>query len=234
MSAILQGVPGRQNLTAVSYLDGVAAPDHFSNGIPYEVDKRLAVTVDGAIDHYHQGLGFTATGRLAVTLTGPPTRFNSGAAPMSATGHLVFALGANAHYVHGLGYTPNSSVNSTGDAPIVLDYNGTGLVGDNGNNFLIGTATGTPPTPSTIDGFEVFYVGSFGQFFWNVRMGAAGTDRPFNASSVDVQVNGTSLANLPWNVTQSRFQDSAGAENLWGILGPELGNTVPWTLNFKL
>ena len=112
MSAILGLVPLRQGLTAVDITNGVAAPDHFSNGVPYEADKSVAVAIDGVIDHYHQGLGFSAAGRLAATLTGPPTRFNSGAAPMNATGHLVFAIGSNAHYNSGLGYTPNSSVNS--------------------------------------------------------------------------------------------------------------------------
>ena len=111
MSALLQLVPRRVG-GAIDQTVGTLAPDHFANGLPYEADSTLAIDTVTAIDHYHQGLGFTAVGRLAATLTGPPARFNSGAAPMDAGGRLVFALGSNAHYAHGVGYTPNSSVNS--------------------------------------------------------------------------------------------------------------------------
>jgi hypothetical protein len=111
MSALLQLVPLRVG-GAINVTDGLTAPDHFANGLPYDADSTLSVAVDGVIDHYHQGLGFTAIGRLVTTLTGPPTRFGSGAAPFNATGALVMAIGANAHYAHGVGYTPNSSVNS--------------------------------------------------------------------------------------------------------------------------
>jgi hypothetical protein len=135
MSALLNATP--KVTGAVSYTDGTLAPDHFQNGLPYEVDKTLAVDVDGTIAHYHQGLGFTAISRLAVTLTGPPARFGNGSAPMSASGHLVLALGTNSYYEHGVTFTPNASVNSTLTAPITANITVIKSIGGFNNPALL-------------------------------------------------------------------------------------------------
>jgi len=111
MSALLNANP--KSGGAVPYLDGALAPSHFQNGLPFDAGQVLAVDIDGIIDHYHQGLGYTSTGRLAITLTGAPARFGNGAAPLNATGHLVFVVGANTHHQNGIGYTSNSSVGGT-------------------------------------------------------------------------------------------------------------------------
>ena len=104
MSALLQGVPRRSG-SAIYTLDGVAAPDHFANGLPYEADGALATAFGAVIDHWHQGLPFTAVGRLAIG-SGTPEYFGSGHAPFNITGLLD---GVNSpsvdHFASGVGYS---------------------------------------------------------------------------------------------------------------------------------
>jgi hypothetical protein len=107
MSALLQGVPIRVS-GAIQVTVGTVAPDHVSNGIPYEADGAVSVATTGAIDHYHQGLPYTAAGRLA-TVAAAPTYFGSGAAPFNATGRLCTGTGVD-HVSSGVGYAANGSI----------------------------------------------------------------------------------------------------------------------------
>ena len=109
MSYLLLSTISGQKIGALSYTDGDTLPNHFANGLPYESDGTLAVSVDGAISHYHQGLPFTASGRLAGTLSETPTRFGGGAAPFSASGHLTLGSSGVTHYSGGICYTESGN-----------------------------------------------------------------------------------------------------------------------------
>ena len=117
MSYLLLSTISGQKIGALSYTDGDTLPNHFANGLPYESDGTLAVSVDGAISHYHQGLPFTASGRLAGTLSETPTRFGGGAAPFSASGHLTLGSGGVTHYSGGICYTESGSIGSSAGGP---------------------------------------------------------------------------------------------------------------------
>ena len=123
MSYLLLSTISGQKIGALSYTDGDTLPNHFANGLPYESDGTLAVSVDGAISHYHQGLPFTASGRLAGTLSETPTRFGGGAAPFSASGHLTLGSSGVTHYSGGICYTESGSIGSSaGGPPLIQRY----------------------------------------------------------------------------------------------------------------
>ena len=120
MSYLLLSTLSGQKIGALSYTDGDTLPNHFTNGLPYESDGTLAVSVDGAISHYHQGLPFTASGRLAGTLSEAPTRFGGGAAPFSASGHLTLGSSGVTHYSGGICYTESGSIGSAASGPPII------------------------------------------------------------------------------------------------------------------
>ena len=120
MSYLLLSTISGQKIGALSYTDGDTLPNHFTNGLPYESDGTLAVSVDGAISHYHQGLPFTASGRLAGTLSEAPTRFGGGAAPFSASGHLTLGSSGVTHYSGGICYTESGSIGSAASGPPII------------------------------------------------------------------------------------------------------------------
>lgn len=100
-----------------------------------------------------------------------------------------------------------------------------GVLVTSGTNFAIGSVEGSPTTPAIIEGLPINYAGSFGQQWWNFRMGAGGTDQINGADKVTLNLNGTATKTLTWNVANSRYQGSA-SEDLWGILSPQLGGVV--------
>jgi hypothetical protein len=79
------------------------APDHYANGIPFDVDGTISVDTVGAVNHYHQGLPFTAVGRLAVTLA-DPDYYSTGCAGFNAGRLCVAEFGGSGDFAHGLNY----------------------------------------------------------------------------------------------------------------------------------
>ena len=76
-------------------------------------------------------------------------------------------------------------------------------------------------------GLEIAYVGSFGEFFWNARFGAAGNEQLAGVDILRVKMGDTTVVDLSWNQAQLRYQgNSAGGESLWTILGDDVGQTV--------
>jgi hypothetical protein len=108
MSALLNASPKPGG--AVATTDSVLAPDHFTNGLPYDADGTLSVTNLGTIDHYHQGLPFTALGRICTALNSPVADFGSGAAPFNAGGLLVIGSGGVDHVSSGVPYTASQRI----------------------------------------------------------------------------------------------------------------------------
>ena len=103
-------------------------------------------------------------------------------------------------------------------------------IGSNSPNFGTGSQFTTPaglPTPTTFMGLEIAYVGSFGEFFWNARFGAAGNEQLAGVDILRVKMGDTTVVDLSWNQAQLRYQgNSAGGESLWTILGDDVGQTV--------
>ena len=71
----------------LNVVEGVGPPTHYDQGIPYDGDG-VAVSVSFAIDHWHQGLPFNVDGRLAVTL-GPPQSIEAGPIPINLANNRV-------------------------------------------------------------------------------------------------------------------------------------------------
>jgi hypothetical protein len=113
-----------------------------------------------------------------------------------------------------------------GTTPPVLP---SAVIGGNGSNFGTGTQMNAPaglPTPADWMGLTIAYLGSFGEAFWNLRLGALGNERPIGVDVVQVQLNGTNAAKLTWNVAGQKYQGGANDASLWDILSPEVGNTA--------
>jgi hypothetical protein len=229
MSALLQGIAQRQVLDSISMTIGTGLPDHVHNGIPYEADGTVAAALTTPT-HHHQGLGFDVEGRLCV-ITADPDYFGSGAAPFLAAnaGRLCVQEAAATHYSSGVGYTAGGQVAYTADTPRVLF---TATIVASGGNFNITSVLdpASDPYPSSIDGEVITYLGSFGQNFWNARFGVAGQSKIFNANAINVSLGAAAPADLDWSVGQLRYQGTAG-EDLWAILGADLGNEVDFTVN---
>jgi hypothetical protein len=102
---------------SVSAIDGTGIPEYVSQGLPFD-SGQLAVDTASAIHHYHQGLPFTANSRIAASQD-PPTRFNSGGMPLTATGRLSMDSDAVDHYSAGIPYESDSSIASGGLAPFL-------------------------------------------------------------------------------------------------------------------
>lgn len=113
----------------------------------------------------------------------------------------------------------------------VFGSSGTGVLRLSGSNYRIGTANGLPdaPTPDNIAGLEIFYLGSFGQAFWNLRLGALGTDQIPGVTQIRVQLGSSLAATLTWDVPTERYAGSAG-QDLWAILGPDVDTDVPFDI----
>ena len=110
MSALLQGVPEMQDSPTLLMTVGTGAPDHFNNGLPYEVDDSIAAALTTPT-HFHQGLGFDAENRLCVLASDPDT-FGMGAAPflVATPNRLCVQAAAVDHYSSGVGYTAGNRV----------------------------------------------------------------------------------------------------------------------------
>lgn len=102
---------------ALPTVDGVAAPDHFDQGIPYDT-TGVAVDSVSAIDHHHQGLPFTAAGRLAVEQAAP-VRYGSGATPFTASGRIAMDTSPVDHFSAGIPYNAAGGIAVTGLAPFL-------------------------------------------------------------------------------------------------------------------
>ena len=104
----------------------------------------------------------------------------------------------------------------------------TGLVTLTGNNFVIGTSQPTSnTTPAQTEGVDNFYLGSFGQFFFNARFGA-GTDQvpSIGTGALRVVIPEIGLdAAFSWNATQQRYQGSTALDP-WALLGGLLGQPI--------
>ena len=99
----------------------------------------------------------------------------------------------------------------------------------NGNNFILGTSVGaTSITPDNIGGLAIYYFGSFGENFWNLRMGD-GTQQIPGVTSVTVRLGGSPVGVINWNEAQNRYQDSASG-SLWNSIG-EVGEQVSWSIS---
>ena len=210
-------------------LIGTGVPDYFANGLPYEAIGAVAAALTTPT-HFHQGLGFDAEDRLCVVAT-DPDNFGSGAAPFVAAtpGRLCIQEAAVNHFSSGVGYTAGGRV-AIIDAVAGL-YSGTALVAASGSNFVIGTNTASDPVPSTIGALDIFYLGSFGQFFWNLRMGD-GTEQIPGVDSVTVTLGAAGPATLPWNAGSMKYQATT-AQDLWAVIGADLGNTVDWIIDTR-
>jgi len=99
-----------------------------------------------------------------------------------------------------------------------------GLMAASGSNFVVGSSTGTPTKPADVDGLTVFYLGSFGQFYWNLRLGAGDEKLPAS-TQVRVQLGGSQSIVLDWSVGNLRYE-STTTEDLWAVLGADLGENV--------
>jgi hypothetical protein len=110
---------------------------------------------------------------------------------------------------------------------------GDGVVGQNGTNFGVGTDFGAATDPAQVDGLDIRWLGSFGEFFWNLRLGPTGQSQNGSFDIVEVSLNGATPVTLNWSGVNLRYQgNSAGGESLWTILGAELGTNKRWSLNF--
>jgi hypothetical protein len=138
MTALFQGVPLRSASGAVIATVAATSPDHYANGLPYEVDGSLCFET-GAITHYHQGLPLTANDRVAVAATAP-VRYNSGAMPIASNGTLSVALaGGVDHYSSGVGYTSGGSVDYETSLVIrnaITTEGGDALITEGGDNLV--------------------------------------------------------------------------------------------------
>lgn len=108
MSALLQFTAFRQ--ADVPVTDGVGAPDHFWNGLPFEADDSLAVDDGGAVVDFWQGLGFTAQNRLAVAVSGTFDHFGMGAAPFNISDQLIITSNAINDFANGVPYDAGDAV----------------------------------------------------------------------------------------------------------------------------
>jgi hypothetical protein len=129
MSALLQGISERQrSVNGTLYIsDGVQVPDHFENGLPYEVDSTLATTLE-APDHYHQGLGFSAEGRLC-RVEATPDYFGSGAAPLVAGSLCMVVDGVIDHYNSGVAYTADGALAVL--SGVIIEFGAQWTIGNN-------------------------------------------------------------------------------------------------------
>ena len=105
MSQLLQGLQ-----SPIDQIDGVAAPEYFHNGLPFDSVDALAVDTVNAIDHYHQGLPFTALGRIVAVINGIVARIAPGGAPFDSGGRLVFSDLLTDHFSAGVAYTADNSL----------------------------------------------------------------------------------------------------------------------------
>ena len=96
--------------SAIPVVDGTAAPEGFTDGLPMD-GAYLAIDTASAIANHHQGLPFTAAGRLAASLDAAITQemFHGGAAPIDAAGRLAFGT-TPAFYTHGVPYTAANQI----------------------------------------------------------------------------------------------------------------------------
>lgn len=112
MSALLQGIPEKQQQDGVLYMTvGAGVPDHVHNGIPYEVDGNIAAAATTPT-HHSQGLGFDTEGRLCVLLGADPDYHGSGAAPflLATPSRLCVQAAAADHFSSGVPYTAGGRV----------------------------------------------------------------------------------------------------------------------------
>ena len=114
MSQLLQLATRSGDLATV---DGVAAPEYVSQGLPFDA-TGLAVDTASPIAAYHQGLPFTENGRLAVTQDAGSKDFGSGGAPF-VNGRLSMDTAPVARVQAGAPYTSASALGGTGLAPFL-------------------------------------------------------------------------------------------------------------------
>ncbi len=111
---------------------------------------------------------------------------------------------------------------------ITKETSGTGNIRPSGNNFIIGTSEpASNINPSQIDEIDIFYFGSFGQNFWNLRMGD-GTQKMPGVDSVLVKLGGTNLDQLFWSEINQRYQNNATTD-LWATIGV-VDELVEWVV----
>ena len=98
----------------------------------------------------------------------------------------------------------------------------------NGSNFVIGTATpASNIVPDNINGLAIFYLGSFGENFWNLRMGD-NTEQIPGVTEVTVQLGGSPADTILWNGPAMKYQGPSSA-NLWSTIGAA-GTLVGWSI----
>lgn len=117
---------------------------------------------------------------------------------------------------------------STGRAPEPEPVTGTANIVDTSPNLVIGTSQpASNIAPSQIGGLDISYFGSFGQNFWNLRMGD-GTQKIPGVDEMQVQLGGSPIDTIQWSELQMRYQATASAD-LWATIGVS-GEPVNWQI----
>ena len=105
MSALFEGVPQRDAAGRIICTDAITVPDHFHNGLPYELDGTLCIDTTQAIDHYHQLLPFTPEGRICVVMEGTTDRVQN-CTPVGLAGFVNMSLvDPISHYANGVAFS---------------------------------------------------------------------------------------------------------------------------------
>ena len=140
---------------------GAGAPDRVHNGIPYEADGSVAISLAEPPHHYHQGLGFDAVGRLCYIIAAP-NYFGSGGAPFitNGAGRLTLTTGGGVdHYSCGVGYSTTARLRTAvGPVPSPVIWVGTmgcEINGDNTNLVGYSRSGGGTLNPESIGGVNV-------------------------------------------------------------------------------
>jgi len=107
MSGNLQTAPKDATSGSIAVVDGVAAPAHVHNALPYDA-AGLAIDLTTAIAHYYQGLPYTSAGRLACSTDAVDHDV------FSSTSRLCVSQAAVSYVIGGVPHDANSAVSCEG------------------------------------------------------------------------------------------------------------------------
>ena len=113
----------------------------------------------------------------------------------------------------------------------IFGASGTGVLRLSGSDYRIGTVNGAPdaPVPDNIAGLEIYWLGSFGQNTWNLRLGPTGTDQLAGVNLIRVHLGNAEAANLVWSGVNQRYEATT-TQDLWAILGPDVDTVIDYDI----